>query len=73
MTVTEQLSALDSILAHGDLHSLFQPIVSLSERYIFGYEALTRGPDVSPGPGLPICTTNELRQSSNIASHPLQA
>ena len=25
MTVTEQLSALESILAHGDLHSLFQP------------------------------------------------
>ncbi len=44
MTVTEQLSALGHILAHGDLHSLFQPIVSLSERRILGYEALTRGP-----------------------------
>ncbi|MDG9928454.1 MULTISPECIES: EAL and GGDEF domain-containing protein [unclassified Pseudomonas] len=47
MTVTEQLSALESILAHGDLHSLFQPIVSLSERRILGYEALTRGPSNS--------------------------
>ena len=47
MTVTEQLSALSSILAHGDLHSLFQPIVSLSERRILGYEALTRGPSNS--------------------------
>jgi diguanylate cyclase (GGDEF)-like protein len=48
MTVTEQLSALGHILAHGDLHSLFQPIVSLSERRILGYEALTRGPSNSP-------------------------
>lgn len=44
MTVTEQLSTLDFILAHGDITSLFQPIVSLSERRILGYEALTRGP-----------------------------
>ncbi len=44
MTVTEQLSTLASILAHGDITSLFQPIVSLSERRILGYEALTRGP-----------------------------
>ncbi len=48
MTVTEQLSALDSILAHGDLHCLFQPILSLSERRLVGYEALTRGPSNSP-------------------------
>lgn len=48
MTVTEQLSALRSILAHGDLHSLFQPIISLSEQQILGYEALTRGPSNSP-------------------------
>ena len=37
MTVTEQLSALGNILAHGDLSSLFQPIVSLSEQRILGY------------------------------------
>lgn len=44
MTVTEQLSTLDHILAHGDISSLFQPIVSISERRIVGHEALTRGP-----------------------------
>ena len=48
MTVTEQLSSLGQILAHGDLHSLFQPIVSVTERRILGYEALTRGPSNSP-------------------------
>lgn len=48
MTVTEQLSTLDYILAHGDITSLFQPIVSLSERRILGYEALTRGPSNTP-------------------------
>lgn len=48
MTVTEQLSSLGQILAHGDLHSLFQPIVSVAERRILGYEALTRGPSNSP-------------------------
>ena len=47
MTMTEQLSALSSILDHSDLHSLFQPIVSLSGRRILGYEALTRGPSNS--------------------------
>lgn len=48
MTVTEQLSALSSILAQSGLHSLFQPIVCLSERRILGYEALSRGPSSSP-------------------------
>ena len=48
MTTIEQLSALSQILAQGNLHSLFQPIVSLSERSILGYEALTRGPSNSP-------------------------
>src|SRR3990167_5129901 len=47
MIVTEEFSALDSILANGDLHSLFQPIFSLSERRILGYEALSRGPSNS--------------------------
>lgn len=47
MTATEQLNALSAILTHGDLNSLFQPIVSLSERRILGYEALTRGPSNS--------------------------
>jgi len=48
MTITEQLGALDNILAQGKLHTLFQPIVSLSERRILGYEALSRGPSNSP-------------------------
>ncbi|MNM63259.1 putative cyclic di-GMP phosphodiesterase YliE [compost metagenome] len=48
MTVTEQLSALSTILAQSALHSLFQPIVCLSERRILGYEALSRGPSNSP-------------------------
>ncbi|MGH8438977.1 MAG: bifunctional diguanylate cyclase/phosphodiesterase [Pseudomonas sp.] len=48
MTVTEQLSALSTILAQNALHSLFQPIVCLSERRILGYEALSRGPSNSP-------------------------
>lgn len=48
MTTTEQLSALSSILAQSGLHSLFQPIISLSQRRILGYEALSRGPSNSP-------------------------
>jgi len=48
MTVTEQLSTLGHILAHGDITTLFQPIVSLSERRILGYEALSRGPSNGP-------------------------
>ncbi|ACO81243.1 EAL/GGDEF domain-containing protein [Azotobacter vinelandii CA] len=48
MTVTEQLSALDLILAQGTLNTLFQPILSLSEQRIHGYEALSRGPSNSP-------------------------
>ncbi|WP_287812394.1 bifunctional diguanylate cyclase/phosphodiesterase [Pseudomonas sp.] len=47
MTITEQLGALATILAQGSLHTLFQPIVSLSERRILGYEALSRGPSNS--------------------------
>ncbi|MBN3964951.1 EAL and GGDEF domain-containing protein [Pseudomonas gregormendelii] len=48
MTTTEQLSALGSILTQGGLHSLFQPIVCLSEKRVIGYEALSRGPSNSP-------------------------
>lgn len=47
MTLTEQLSTLSAILARSDLHSLFQPIVSISQQRILGYEALTRGPSNS--------------------------
>lgn len=48
MTVNEQRAALESILLHGRLSTLFQPIFSLSEQRILGYEALTRGPSNSP-------------------------
>ena len=48
MTVAEQLSALGVILAQRSIHSLFQPIVCLSERRVFGHEALSRGPSNSP-------------------------
>ena len=48
MTVAEQLSALSAILAQRSIHSLFQPIICLSERRVFGYEALSRGPSNSP-------------------------
>ena len=48
MTITEQLGALSAILAQGNVHTLFQPIVSLAERRVLGYEALTRGPSNSP-------------------------
>lgn len=39
---------MSSILTQSGLHSLFQPIICLSERRILGYEALTRGPSNSP-------------------------
>ena len=48
MTIIEQLSALRGILDQRNVHSLFQPILSLSERRIVGYEALSRGPSNSP-------------------------
>lgn len=48
MTIAEQLSALSVILAQRSIHSLFQPIVCLSERRVFGHEALSRGPSNSP-------------------------
>ncbi|MBK4995316.1 EAL domain-containing protein [Pseudomonas sp. S37] len=48
MTVAEQLSALGAILAQRSIHSLFQPIMCLSEQRVFGHEALSRGPSNSP-------------------------
>lgn len=72
MTVTEQLSALESILAHGDLHSLFQPIISLSEQRILGYEALTRGPSNSPLHA-PIALFSVARNCGRLSELELQA
>ncbi|PYB72893.1 diguanylate phosphodiesterase [Pseudomonas sp. LB-090624] len=48
MTVAEQLDALGAILAQRSIHSLFQPIMCLSEQRVFGHEALSRGPSNSP-------------------------
>ncbi|WP_336331806.1 EAL domain-containing protein [Pseudomonas putida] len=48
MTVAEQLSALSAILAQRSIHSLFQPIMCLSQQRVFGHEALSRGPSNSP-------------------------
>ncbi len=39
---------LENILDNGSLTPLFQPIVSLKENKIYGYEALIRGPSDSP-------------------------
>ena len=48
MTLNDQAGVLARILANRELHSLFQPIVSLSERRILGYEALIRGASNTP-------------------------
>ncbi|MCP2073897.1 UNVERIFIED_ORG: diguanylate cyclase (GGDEF)-like protein [Pseudomonas lini] len=66
MTTTEQLSALSSILAQSGLHSLFQPIICLSERRIVGYEALTRGPSNSPLHS-PIALLSVARQAGRLS------
>lgn len=66
MTTIEQLGALSSILAQSGLHSLFQPIVCLSERRIVGYEALTRGPSNSPLHS-PIALLSVARQAGRLS------
>lgn len=40
--------SLQEILSHGRLTALFQPIISLHNQQIFGYEALIRGPSDGP-------------------------
>jgi EAL domain-containing protein (putative c-di-GMP-specific phosphodiesterase class I) len=44
---TQGWSELDDLLA-GGLHSVFQPIVDLETGKLFGFEALSRGPEGSP-------------------------
>lgn len=39
---------LDHIIAGGDLHALFQPIVDMRDGAVRGYEGLIRGPSDSP-------------------------
>ncbi len=38
------VAALSAILAQRSIHSLFQPIMCLSEQRVFGHEALSHGP-----------------------------
>jgi len=66
MTTIEQLGALSSILTQSGLHSLFQPIICLSERRILGYEALTRGPSNSPLHS-PIALLSVARQAGRLS------
>lgn len=40
--------SLEDILSQRNLTPLFQPIVSLQQQQVFGYEALIRGPSASP-------------------------
>ncbi len=47
MTLNEQHQALRAILAQETVSVLFQPIVSMVQQRIVGYEALSRGPSNS--------------------------
>ena len=49
MIVMEKQSALPAILAQGAVHSVYQPIVSLIQQRIVGYEGLCRGIDPETG------------------------
>ena len=40
--------SLERILKEGAVHTVFQPIVSLRDGSVLGYEALSRGPEQSP-------------------------
>ena len=44
-TLSQELKRL---LSNGDITTLFQPIVDIEEKIVFGYEALSRGPSDSP-------------------------
>ncbi|WP_279230671.1 EAL domain-containing protein [Clostridium autoethanogenum] len=39
---------LEKILAEKSINTVFQPIVSLKNGFVIGYEALSRGPEGSP-------------------------
>ena len=42
------LAELDRIILKREVRTLFQPIFDLRSKRVFGYEALSRGPDASP-------------------------
>lgn len=47
-TTDAQPTALRRILAEGQLHALFQPIIDIRRREFLGFEGLIRGPSDSP-------------------------
>ena len=47
MSIDEQLYTLDSLLSQRNLQTLFQPVFSIVQRDLHGYEALSRGPSDS--------------------------
>jgi EAL domain-containing protein (putative c-di-GMP-specific phosphodiesterase class I)/DNA-binding response OmpR family regulator len=52
LIVTERVSIerdrVEKVLARGELYTVYQPLVTLVERAVVGYEALTRFPDGTP-------------------------
>lgn len=46
--VEDLFNELDAVLQHGQLSTMFQPIVDIHAQHIMGYEALIRGPSDSP-------------------------
>ena len=44
----DMINELDRIIKHESITTVFQPIVSLEDGNIIGYEALSRGPENSP-------------------------
>lgn len=48
MENTHLQAALNDVLEHGRVISLFQPIMNLHDAHVYGYEALSRGPSDSP-------------------------
>jgi len=46
--LAESLKEFHTILAAKAVSSVYQPIVSLADGSVYGYEALTRGPEASP-------------------------
>ncbi|WP_058023270.1 bifunctional diguanylate cyclase/phosphodiesterase [Pseudohongiella spirulinae] len=48
MPVSQQFNALHQLIEDGEIHVLFQPVISGVEKKVVGYEALSRGPSDSP-------------------------
>jgi EAL domain-containing protein (putative c-di-GMP-specific phosphodiesterase class I) len=48
VNLRDDAAELDRILSHGQIRSVFQPVVELDTGQTVGYEALARGPESSP-------------------------